>query len=263
MSQETLTTLAEGLDKTRIPRHVAIIMDGNGRWAQLRGLHRSAGHYEGVNSVRDVTEQAGHLGIKYLSLYAFSTENWARPQQEVDTLMHLISSAIESETPALMRNNVRLLLAGDIERLPQQARESLERSRKLLDSCTGLNLILCLNYSARWELSRAARMIAREAADGSLDPNAVDDTQITERLATFPAPDPDLLIRTGGEQRVSNFLLWQIAYSELLFTDILWPDFRGKQLIEAVAEYQTRERRFGKTSEQVRDDASNQENTPL
>lgn len=253
MSQN-IPSYATGADTHgRMPRHVAIIMDGNGRWAKKRGLHRSAGHFEGVNSVRDITAEAARMGIEYLSLYAFSTENWARPQQEVDTLMRLISTAIENETPALLENNVRLSLAGDIEGLPVKARESLLASRDKLAHCTGLNLVLCLNYSSRWELTRVASLLAAQAAAQDLDPLAITAEDINRHLSTYPAPDPDLLIRTGGEQRVSNFLLWQLAYTELYFTDTLWPDFRENELHKAVAEYQNRERRFGKTSEQVND----------
>lgn len=239
------------MENNALPRHIAIIMDGNGRWAKRQGLPRSAGHYKGVDSVRDITRFASDLGIGYLTLYAFSTENWSRPQDEVDTLMHLIGYAIENETPELMRNNVRLHLIGDIDGLPEGARCRLTASRDKLAKCTGLNLMLCLNYSARWELTRAAREIARSVADGTLSPDAVNDSDIIKHLATWPAPDPDLLIRTGGETRVSNFLLWQISYAELVFTDTLWPDFREKEFCDAIIQYMSRERRFGKTSEQV------------
>ena len=251
MSTDTLTSLTEALETGRIPRHVAIIMDGNGRWAKQQGLPRSAGHYKGVDSVREVTRLASDIGIEYLSLYAFSTENWGRPQDEVDTLMYLIGHAIENETPELLANNVRLHLIGDIDGLPEASRQKLLASRERLSGCTGLNLMLCLNYSARWELTRAVRTIAEEAARGSINIDAIDADTIASRLATFPAPDPDLLIRTGGEQRVSNFLLWQISYSELLFTETLWPDFRKPEFARAILEYSSRERRYGKTSEQV------------
>lgn len=251
MRSDDVTALMAKIDKERVPRHVAIIMDGNGRWAKRQGLSRSAGHYKGVDSVRDITRFASDLGIGYLTLYAFSTENWSRPQDEVDTLMHLIGYAIENETPELMRNNVRLHLIGDIDGLPEGARCRLTASRDKLAKCTGLNLMLCLNYSARWELTRAAREIARSVADGTLSPDAVNDSDIIKHLATWPAPDPDLLIRTGGETRVSNFLLWQISYAELVFTDTLWPDFREKEFCDAIIQYMSRERRFGKTSKQV------------
>lgn len=253
MSDDNLTSITRKLDPARMPRHVAIIMDGNGRWAKQRGEHRSVGHYKGVDSVREVTRLASDLGIGYLSLYAFSTENWGRPQDEVDTLMYLIGHAIEQETPELLANNVRLHLVGDIDGLPEASREKLLRSREKLSGCTGLNLMLCLNYSSRWELTNVMRRLAHEAADGTLDPESIDSNTIAARMATAPAPDPDLLIRTGGEQRISNFLLWQISYSELLFTDTLWPDFRKPEFAAAILDYQQRERRYGKTSEQVND----------
>lgn len=243
---------------SRIPEHVAIIMDGNGRWAKQRGMSRSAGHYEGVNSVREITRAASDIGVRFLSLYAFSTENWGRPKQEVETLMHLISFAIEQETPELLANNVRLMLVGDIAALPAEARESLERSRRKLDHCTGLTLMLCINYSSRWELTEAMRQLAAEAVSGKISPEAITSADIDRRLATWPAPDPDLLIRTGGEKRISNFLLWQISYAELLFSDILWPDFRREQFLEAIARYQSRERRYGKTGDQVKEAAGKQ-----
>lgn len=248
----TLDETIRSLSRESLPRHVAIIMDGNGRWARQRGLPRSAGHYKGVDSVRVITEMASDIGLEYLSLYAFSTENWSRPQEEVDTLMHLIGMAIENETPALLRNNVRLKLVGDIEGLPAEARERLERSSRRLEGNTGLTLALCLNYSSRWELSRAARRIARDAAEGRLDPEAVDSDEIERRLSTFPMPDPDLLIRTGGELRISNFMLWQAAYTEFCFTPTLWPDFDKLSFAQALLQYRGRERRFGKTSEQVK-----------
>lgn len=248
----TLDETIRSLSRESLPRHVAIIMDGNGRWARRRGLPRSAGHYKGVDSVRVITEMASDIGLECLSLYAFSTENWSRPQEEVDTLMHLIGMAIENETPALLRNNVRLKLVGDIEGLPAEARERLERSRRRLEGNTGLTLALCLNYSSRWELSRAARGIARDAAEGRLDPEAVDSDEIERRLSTSPMPDPDLLIRTGGELRISNFMLWQAAYTEFCFTPTLWPDFDKLSFAQALLQYRGRERRFGKTSEQVK-----------
>lgn len=252
-----LDTTIQQINVTALPRHVAIIMDGNGRWARLRGLPRTAGHYKGVDSVRLITEMASDLGLQCLSLYAFSTENWSRPQDEVDTLMHLIGIAIENETPSLLSNNVRLQLVGNISGLPQEARTRLERSRDKLSNCTGLTLALCLNYSSRWELTAATQQIANEIAAGTLDAAEIDDTSITRRLSTYPLPDPDLLIRTGGEKRISNFLLWQSAYAELYFTDTLWPEFDKLSFAQALVEYQTRERRFGKTSEQVKQQSTN------
>lgn len=239
------------IDKANIPNHVAIIMDGNGRWAKARGLERSAGHFEGVNSVRRITETASGIGVKYLTLYTFSTENWNRPKEEVDALMNLIVMAIESETPDLIKNNVRLNMIGDFERLPQFAREHLEQCFRDTAHCTGLNLILAISYSSRWEIIRAVREIAEKCAAGRLRPDEIDDTLFSSYLSTAHIPDPDLLIRTGGDMRVSNFLLWQIAYSEIIVTDKFWPDYTKQDFIDAILTYQQRERRFGKTSEQL------------
>lgn len=239
------------LDLRRLPRHVAIIMDGNGRWARRRAMMRSEGHAEGVNSVNRITRLASDLGIEYLTLYAFSTENWNRPPQEVDALMHLIGWTIRKETPDLVANNVRIHLLGDIARLPEEVRRDLEAGRDATAQCTGLNLNICLSYSSRWELIEAARQLARDVAEGRISPEEIDEEAVSSRLSTADMPDPDLLIRTGGEQRISNFLLWQVAYSELFFTPVLWPDFDNDSFIEALAQYQSRERRFGKTSDQV------------
>ena len=222
-------------DIAKLPRHVAIIMDGNGRWAQARGLDRSAGHVEGVTTVRRITEAASEAGVGYLTLYAFSTENWNRPQDEVDALMHLIGVAIERETPDLIKNNVRLEMIGDFDRMPDDALERLHGCIKATSHCTGLCLILALSYSARWDLSNASRLIAREVAEGKL--SAAD---ITE-----------LLIRTGGDCRVSNFLLWEIAYAELSFTPTYWPDYSKEEFFNALKAFGTKERRFGLTSAQV------------
>lgn len=246
--------LTSKLDMKRIPRHVAIIMDGNGRWARGRMRGRSEGHAEGVNSVHNITKSASDLGVKYLTLYAFSTENWNRPQAEVETLMYLIGWAIRKETPELVANNVHISLLGDIERLPAEVRADLEAGRDATSHCTGLNLCLCLSYSSRWEITHLIRGIAREAAQGTLDPDRIDEQFISTHLATAEMPDPDLLIRTGGEHRISNFLLWQIAYSELYFTPTLWPDFGHEAFLEALIDFQNRERRFGKTSDQVKSD---------
>ena len=235
----------------QLPRHVAMIMDGNGRWARSRGQERAEGHTEGISTVRRVTELSSDLGIGYLTLYAFSTENWNRPKEEVDTLMYLIGWAIERELPDLIRNNVRIHLIGDIERVPDEARAKLIGSRDKTAHCTGLNLGICISYSSRWEITRAAKAMAEDAAAGRLDPAYITEEEISRRLATWPFPDPDLLIRTGGEKRISNFLLWQIAYSELYFTDILWPEFGKEEYAEALLQFQQRERRFGKTSEQI------------
>lgn len=248
---EHLENLLRQIDMTRLPRHVAMIMDGNGRWAKSRGQRRSDGHTEGVGSVRRVTELSSDLGIKYLTLYAFSTENWNRPQEEVDLLMHLIGWAIEKELPDLMRNNVRIHLLGDIDRIPEEPRARLTGARDATAANTGLQLNMCLSYSGRWELTEATRRIAADVAAGRLSPEEITEDLISSNLATGGIPDPDLLIRTGGEQRISNYLLWQNAYSELYFTPTLWPDFGKAEYAEAIIDYQNRERRFGKTSEQV------------
>jgi len=247
-----LHDLLDQLDLSRLPRHVAMIMDGNGRWAKARGLDRSAGHYEGVKSVRRATELSSDLGIDYLTLYAFSTENWHRPKHEVDILMHLIGMAIEQETPDLVKNNVHLHLIGDIDRMPDEAWQRLHACEVATADCSGLTLTLALSYSGRRELLHAARQMAREVAAGRLDPNDISEQTIARHLYTEGMPDPDLLIRTGGEKRVSNFLLWQIAYSELAFTPTLWPDFDKRAYLQMLIDFQGRERRFGMTGDQVK-----------
>ena len=239
------------LDMNRIPVHVAMIMDGNGRWAKSKGFVRSDGHAEGVSTVHRVTKLSSDLGIKYLTLYAFSTENWNRPKEEVDTLMYLIGWAIERELPELLANNVKINLLGDIERVPEEPRQKLFYARNRTAHCTGLQLNMCLSYSSRWEITEAARRLAREAAAGKLDPESITEETIADNLTTAGMPDPDLLIRTGGEYRISNYLLWQIAYSELYFTPALWPDFSDEGYVDALIDFQNRERRFGKTSDQV------------
>lgn len=244
--------LTAQIDKAKLPAHVAIIMDGNGRWATARGLERSAGHVEGVNTVRQITEIASELGLKALTLYTFSTENWNRPQDEVDALMHLVVVAIERETPDLIKNNVRLTMIGDLARMPEEARTRLEQCMAQTAHCTGLNLILALSYSSRWEITVATRILARKAAAGELDPDQITVEMIDNALSTAGTPDPDLLIRTGGDMRVSNFLLWQIAYSEIYVTDTYWPDFTKADFCKAILEYQRRERRFGRTSQQLK-----------
>lgn len=245
-------SLIEQIDLTRLPRHIAIIMDGNGRWATARGLDRSEGHVEGVNTVRRITEIASETGIKFLTLYTFSTENWNRPQAEVDALMHLIVIAIERETPDLIKNNVRLTMIGDFSRMPDEAYSRLLRCMEDTSGCTGLVLNLALSYSARWEITRACRLIAEQAACGDIDPSTIDDSTVERFLSTAGMPDPDLLIRTGGDLRVSNFLLWQIAYSEIYVTDTYWPDFTKDDFLRAILQYQNRERRFGLTSAQIK-----------
>ncbi|MDE6415503.1 MAG: isoprenyl transferase [Duncaniella sp.] len=239
-----------------VPAHVAIIMDGNGRWARARGLDRSEGHVEGVNTVRRITEAASQAGVKYLTLYTFSTENWNRPQAEVDALMHLIVIAIERETPDLIKNNVRLNMIGDFSRLPEEALDRLRRCMADTAHCTGLVLTLALSYSARWEITAAARRLAELAAKGDIDPESIDDDTFAASLTTAGMPDPDLLIRTGGDFRVSNFLLWQIAYAEIFVTPTYWPDFSADDFRNAILSFNSRERRFGLTSDQLKTSAS-------
>lgn len=241
------------LDKSRIPVHVAMIMDGNGRWAKKQGFSRSDGHAEGVSTVHRVTKLSSDIGVKYLTLYAFSTENWNRPNEEVATLMYLIGWAIERELPELLANNVRIHLLGDIERIPEEPRQKLFYARDKTAHCTGLQLNMCLSYSSRWEIMETAKKLARLSLEGVISPDDITEEMISDNLVTTGLPDPDLLIRTGGEERISNYLLWQIAYSELYFTPVLWPDFSDEDYVDALLDYQSRERRFGKTSEQVQE----------
>lgn len=260
---DNLQQYLDQLDMTRIPRHVAIIMDGNGRWAKQRGHDRSDGHVEGVTSVHNAVEFASDMGVGYLTLYAFSTENWNRPQSEVDTLMHLIGWAIERELPDLLANNVRIRLIGDIDRIPEGPRQKLLHSKQSTSHCTGLTLCMCLSYSSRWEIVEAARKLADAVSGGIMSVSDITEDVVADNLDTAGIPDPDLLIRTGGEQRISNFLLWQIAYSELYFTDVLWPEFGKTEFAKALLDYQGRERRFGKTSEQVRHDTDSDNDADL
>lgn len=239
------------IDSASVPAHIAIIMDGNGRWARSHGMERTAGHVAGVETVRTVITAASQLGVKYLTLYAFSTENWNRPPEEVAALLHLIVVALEKETPDLVRNNVRLNVIGDVARMPAESYDSLQRSLAATSACMGLQVNLALSYSSRWEIVEAARRIAAQVASGQLKPEDVSEATVDSLLTTSGIPDPDLLIRTGGDSRVSNFLLWQIAYSELYFTPVYWPAFSTEDFLEAVADYQRRERRFGLTSDQV------------
>ncbi len=252
-----MTRPTENLQE-RVPRHVAIIMDGNGRWATSRGLDRSAGHVEGVKTVRRITEAASRAGIGYLTLYTFSTENWNRPAQEVEILMRLIVTAIERETPDLIRNNVRLDVIGDLSRVPADVVERLDACRAATAGSTGLTLVLAISYSARWEITEAARAIARAAAAGTLDPADIDPDTVASHLTTAGMPDPDLVIRTGGDMRLSNFLLWQSAYAELYVTPIFWPDFTEDDFRSALDQFAGRERRYGMTSAQIND-----QDTPL
>lgn len=244
-------SLIEEIDKERLPQHVAIIMDGNGRWAKAQGKDRSFGHQEGVVSVRKIVEAATAIGLKYLTLYTFSTENWNRPEQEVQALMSLLVSAIHRETPDLMKNGVRLMAIGDLSRLPNQARATLQECINTTSGNQGTTLVLALSYSSRWEIIQAIQAIASEVADKRIASNDITEELVANYLTTKGIPDPDLLIRTGGEKRISNFLLWQVSYAELCFTDTFWPDFREKQLYESILYYQQRERRFGKISEQI------------
>lgn len=244
------------IDPTRIPRHIAIIMDGNGRWARSRGSERFEGHQAGVDAVHDTIEAASELGVKYLTLYAFSTENWNRPQPEVDLLLQLIVTALAREKANLLAKNVRLCAIGDLERLPAESRNSLRDSIDATAHCSGLTVTLALSYSSRWEITRAVRILAAEAAAGRLDPETITDASVDAALTTAGLPDPDLLIRTGGDYRVSNYLLWQIAYSELYFTDLFWPDFTKADFLEAIKAYQHRQRRFGRTGDQIKSSIS-------
>ena len=239
------------IDKERLPRHVAIIMDGNGRWARKQGQQRSWGHRNGVTTVHDITEAASDLGIAYLTLYTFSTENWNRPQEEVNMLMHLIVSSIEEQTPELIRKRVRLRVIGDMSRVPDFARERLERCIADTSAGDGMVLTLAISYSSRWEIVQACRNIAARVAAGEVTPDGIDEAMLSGAMATADMPDPDLLIRTGGDIRVSNYLLWQIAYSELVFSQKYWPEFTVEDFEAAIVEYQGRQRRYGKTGEQV------------
>lgn len=239
------------IDLQKVPQHIAIIMDGNGRWAKQQGESRIYGHYEGVNSVRDVVEGAGEVGVKYITLYAFSTENWNRPKDEVDALMELLVSTISAETPQLNKKNVRLQAIGNLNSLPPACLQELNESIDLTSKNTGLTLVLALSYSSKWELLNAVKLMAGDVKSGELSPDEITEEHIEKYLCTRNIPDPELMIRTSGEHRISNFLLWQLAYAEFYFTEKLWPDFRKEDLFEAIMNYQNRERRFGKTSEQL------------
>jgi undecaprenyl diphosphate synthase len=239
--------MSQIIDTNNLPKHIAIIMDGNGRWAESKGKLRVFGHTNGVTAVRDTVEAAAKLGIKFLTLYAFSTENWDRPASEINALMALLVSAINKETKTLMQNNIQLSTIGDTDNLPSKARQELIEAIEKTKNNTRMTLILALNYSGRWEIINATKKII---ADG-INASTINEQTFRQYLTTKNVPDPELLIRTSGEHRISNFLLWQIAYSELYFTDILWPDFRGPDLEKAILDYQNRERRFGKTTKQI------------
>ncbi len=244
--------LKEQINPEKLPRHIAIIMDGNGRWAQKRGNNRVFGHQNGVAAVRDTVEAAAELGIGYLTLYAFSTENWMRPRTEIDALMSLLVATINKEMKTLQDNNVRLLAIGDIKSLPTNVGKHLKRAIMNTKHNTGLSLILALSYSSRWEITNAVKQIAIKVEKGEIKSGDIDSKLFEKYLNTMGFPEPELLIRTSGEYRLSNFLLWQIAYSELYFSETLWPDFRREHLYEAIISYQNRERRFGKTSSQIK-----------
>lgn len=247
----TRTTMNNELDMKRIPTHVAIIMDGNGRWAAERGKERSFGHQAGVETVRRITSECVRLGVKYLTLYTFSTENWNRPEDEVSALMGLVLSSLEDEI--FVKNNVRFRVIGDVKRLPESVRAKLRETEEHTATNTTMTMVVALSYSARWEMTHALQNIVTDVQSGRVHADDVDEKLVGQHLETAFMPDPDLLIRTGGELRVSNFLLWQIAYSELYFCDTYWPDFNEADLHQAIIDFQSRQRRFGKTESQIED----------
>lgn len=241
----------ENIDINKLPLHVAVIMDGNGRWAKSKGMPRAFGHKNGVTAVREITEAAAELGIEYLTLYAFSTENWSRPAFEVNALMTLLIETVKNELETLNKNNIRLLAIGDLSKLPEKTRKALDRGIEGTQNNTRMTLVLALNYSSRWEITEAAKSIAEEVKAGKISADEITQDVFSEFLTTVNIPDPDLLIRTSGESRLSNYLLWQLAYSELYFTSVLWPDFRKANFYDAIIDYQKRERRFGMTGDQL------------
>jgi undecaprenyl diphosphate synthase len=243
------------INLNKLPSHVAIIMDGNGRWAKLQGAARIFGHQNGVKSVKETVEAAAELGIKYLTLYAFSTENWNRPGDEVSALMELLVKTIHAETPTLNKNNIRLLTIGDTNSLPEKCVTQLNEAMAETSKNTGLSLVLALSYSAKWEIVSAVKQISEEVKAGKLNPQEINETLFESKLSTKGIPNPELMIRTSGEHRISNFLVWQLAYAEFYFTDVLWPDFRKEDFYQAIVNYQQRERRFGKTGEQIKNNA--------
>lgn len=247
------------INKEKLPKHVAIVMDGNGRWAHKHGQDRVFGHHKGVDAVRNIAEAAAELGIKYLTLYTFSTENWNRPKKEVDALMHLFVETIENEIPTLNKNNIRLFAIGDIDSLPEKNREKLLSTIAQTSHNDKMTLTLALSYSGRWEIIEGVKKILKDNEDGKLNPEDINDTVFSRYLTTSGMPEPELFIRTSGEQRISNFLLWQIAYSELYFSSKLWPDFCENDFYKAILEYQNRERRFGLTSEQLKFEERNED----
>lgn len=244
--------MKESLDKEKIPHHIAIIMDGNGRWAQQKGAMRIFGHKNAINAVRDSIEGSAELGVKFLTLYAFSTENWSRPEDEVTALMELLVDTISGEVPNMMKNNIRLLTIGDTDSLPRKAKEKLMEAISMTSENKGLSVVLALSYSGRWEIQDAVKSIVKKVEAKQLNIEDITQEVIAANLNTKNIPDPELLIRTSGEIRISNFLLWQLAYTELYFTEVLWPDFRKEHLVDAILDYQKRERRFGKTGAQIK-----------
>lgn len=241
----------QSINQSSIPQHVAIIMDGNGRWAKQQGEDRIFGHHEGVNSVREIVEACGEIGVKFLTLYAFSTENWSRPKEEVDGLMELLVGTISSETKNLNDKGIRLEAIGDLKSLPETCQNQLQNSIKITSKNNKLTLILALSYSSKWEITNSLKEIGNKIAAGTLSPDEITSELIDSHLNTRLWPNPELMIRTSGERRISNFLLWQLAYAEFYFTDVLWPEFRKNDFFEAIVSYQNRERRFGKTSDQL------------
>lgn len=239
------------IDINKLPVHVAVIMDGNGRWARKRGHERIFGHHQGVKAVRKVIEAASELGIRYLTLYAFSTENWNRPDEEVSALMDIMVESLNNETETLLKNNISIKVIGDLDRLSDKVRDRLRETIRVTAKGTRLKLIVALSYSSRWEISEACRRIARQVKNGQLNVEDINEQTVSENLETAGIPEPELMIRTSGEKRISNFLLWQLAYTELYFTEKLWPDFGKEDFYKAVADFQKRERRYGKTSEQL------------
>jgi undecaprenyl diphosphate synthase len=248
-----MSQLLEQVDKTSLPKHIAIIMDGNGRWAEEQGQERLYGHFHGVESVRNIVEGCAELGVEYLTLYAFSTENWDRPKIEVDGLMSLLVETIRKEVPTLNKNNIRLHVIGDMNMLPEFAHNEMQEALEMTSHNTGLNLIMALSYSSRWELVNAVKNIGLDVQAGKINPEKIDQNTLQNYLTTSNFPDPELMIRTSGEYRISNFLLYQLAYTELYFTNTRWPDFRKENLYEAIVDFQTRERRFGKTGRQIQE----------
>jgi undecaprenyl diphosphate synthase len=251
-----MESLKEKIDINKLPNHIAVIMDGNGRWAQEKGQDRLYGHFHGVESVRDIVEGCAELGVKYLTLYAFSTENWDRPGDEVKGLMELLVETIKKEVETLNKNNIRLHVIGDMNLMPDYANKELSEALAETKNNTGLNLIMALSYSSRWELVEAAKKIAVDVKEGKLSSASIDQELFQSYLCTASYPDPELMVRTSGEYRISNFLLYQLAYTELYFTNVLWPDFRRENLYEAILNFQQRERRFGKTSHQIKQQPS-------